>query len=79
MDLLTKKQYKTYILIKEYIKEHGYSPSVRELCSLAGVSSTATIHVHLRALKDKGYITCNKGSHRAIRIIKELEEGDSSE
>ena len=67
---MTSKQYEVYIAIENYIKEKGYSPSVRELCSLTGRTSPATIHSHLKRLKRDGYITYIDGKNRTIRIIK---------
>ena len=34
----------------------GYGPTVREVCQTLGLSSPSTVHVHLKALEDKGYI-----------------------
>lgn len=57
--------------IVEYINTNGYSPSVRELCELTGKNSPATIHYHLKRLKEQGYITYNEKKSRTIRIIRE--------
>ena len=43
MEKLTKKQEEVLTVIKKYIAEHGYSPSVREICELMDLSSTATV------------------------------------
>lgn len=42
MEKLTRKQQEVLTVIKKYIAEHGYSPSVREVCDLMNLSSTAT-------------------------------------
>lgn len=42
--------------IIEYMEEHQYSPSVRELCEMTGLSSTSTIHQHLHSLSKEGRI-----------------------
>ena len=34
MEKLTRKQQEVLTVIKKYIAEHGYSPSVREVCDL---------------------------------------------
>jgi repressor LexA len=67
---MTRSQYEVYIAIEDFIKEYGYSPSVRELCNITGKSSPGTIYVHLHKLKDLGYITFIDGKNRTIRIIK---------
>ena len=53
MKELTKKQELVLKAIKEFIDFNGYSPSIRELCQLCGVSSPATIFVHLKKLKQQ--------------------------
>ncbi len=72
MNNLTKKQAQLLECINYFIKKHGYSPTVRELCKLCELSSTATIHVHLKNLVDKGYITYIPNASRTIRVIKEV-------
>lgn len=60
--------------IKKYIKENGYSPSVRELCKITGYKSTATIYKYLQKLKQEGYIDYSREKYRAMRILKEVED-----
>lgn len=70
---LTKVQSDLYIAIDKYIKEYGFSPSIRDLCKLTGKSSPGTIQVCLKKLKDKGYIDYIYNHNRTIRIVKEVE------
>ena len=67
---LTIKQEKVYMIIKEFIEEKGYSPSIREIMSIMNLTSPATIHSHIEKLVDKGYITYTPGKFRTIRIEK---------
>lgn len=69
MKELTKKQQEVLDKIKLYTKNYNKSPSIRDLCFLCGVTSTATIYVHLQKMKDKGYIAYNKGEHRSIVVL----------
>ena len=71
---LTQKQYELYIAIIDYIKEHGYSPTIRELCRITEVSSPATTFLKLKTLKRKGYITYVDKKSRTIKILKEIEK-----
>lgn len=71
---LTQKQYELYIAIIDYIKEYGYSPTIRELCRITEVSSPATTFSKLKALKRKGYITYVDKKSRTIKILKEIEK-----
>ena len=66
MKKLTEKQQRTLDCIVKYSAEYGYPPTVRELAKLLGVSSTSTVHSHLRALEERGLIMRSQGSSRAI-------------
>lgn len=66
--ILTNKQKEIYIIIKQFIEQKGYSPSIRELCNLSNRKSPATIQEYLITLKEKGYITYELGKNRTIRI-----------
>ena len=52
---LTEKQSDTLTFIKKFIAKHGYAPSVREICKGLGLSSPATVFVHIKKLEEKGY------------------------
>lgn len=57
-----------YDYIAAYIAEKGYGPSVREICDAVSLSSTATVHYHLRALAEAGLIRMENGKKRAISL-----------
>lgn len=71
-EALTSKQTEIFNIIKDFINENGYSPSVRELCELSNRNSPSTIHSYLTLLEVKGYITYKNGKSRTIRIIEEV-------
>ena len=64
-------------IIKEYLKEHAYPPTVREVGTIIGLKSVATVQKHLYILEREGYITRERTIPRSIRIIKDfkVEEG----
>lgn len=66
--VLTEKQTKVYKVIVSFLAE-GIPPTVREICSEAGIKSTSTVHGILAALEEGGYISRNAGNSRGIRII----------
>lgn len=68
--MLTDKQKEVLELIEIYIKEQGYSPTVRELMHLCGFKSTSTMHGYLNRLEEKGYISRCKISPRTIKVLK---------
>lgn len=69
---MSDSQIEVYEKIVEYIKEHGYSPTIREICELTGRNSPATILYHLKNLKKLGYINYDATKSRTITIGKGL-------
>ena len=69
MEKLTTRQAKVLREIKKYIAKNGFPPTVRELCATTNLTSTATIHVHLDHLEEKGYIKKTKEKNRAIELL----------
>jgi SOS-response transcriptional repressor LexA len=53
--------------IRQFIAEHGYSPTVRELGDLVGLKSTASVHFQLRALAIEKRITWKPEQPRTVR------------
>lgn len=66
---LSKNQLKILNYIKEEINSKGYPPSVREICKAVGLSSTSTVHSHLSAIEQKGFIKKGTNKNRAIEVI----------
>jgi repressor LexA len=67
-DPLTPKQRQFYRLLVAFIRENGHSPTVRELCGLAGFRSTRTVTQYLDSLQAAGVITREEGGSRNIRL-----------
>jgi repressor LexA len=70
--LLTYKQIEFLRILQHYVKEHGFSPTVRELCQITGIKSTSTIKGYIDRLVEKGVIEKEDGKPRTIRILKAL-------
>lgn len=68
MEKLTSKQEKILKTIKKFIAENGYAPTIRELCKLCNLNSTATMFVHLKNLTKKGYINQTESKFRTIEL-----------
>lgn len=65
------KQMEVYEYIKSQIQLKGYPPSVREICSAVGLSSTSTVHGHLARLEKRGLIRRDATKPRAIEILED--------
>ena len=72
-DKVTKRQKAVLDCIEECIREKGYGPTVREVCQSLGLSSPSTVHVHLKALEDKGLIKRDPLKSRSIALTYPLE------
>lgn len=57
-------------IIKTFINENGYSPTVREICCLSGLRSTSSVHGHIKRLKAKGHLTSMVERPRSIALTK---------
>lgn len=71
--MLTKKQSEFLEKLNNFIETKGYVPTVRELCDVLNLSSTATVHSYLKKLESEGYIVRDKNKSR--RIITKSETG----
>lgn len=69
MPQLTKKQKQILDYVTEFIQLNGYAPSYREIAEYFGLSSTATVHDHVRALEDKGLITSTHNAARSLELV----------
>ncbi len=75
---VTKRQQAVLDCIEACIKEKGYGPTVREVCQSLGLSSPSTVHVHLKALEEKGLIKRDPLKSRSIALTYPLEDTNSS-
>lgn len=77
MDKLTKKQRAVLDCIESCIREKGYGPTVREICTSMNLSSPSTVHVHLNTLEEKGYIVRDPLKSRSISLTYSLDPADN--
>ena len=68
-DAMSAKQQEILEYIKESILKRGYPPAVREICQAVHLKSTSSVHSHLAALEEKGYIRRDPTKPRTIEIL----------
>ena len=73
----TERQRRILQAIAEFKAERGYPPSVREIGERVGLSSSSTIHAHLKALERRGLISRDPTKPRALRSEMEPAHGAS--
>ena len=66
---LTKRQRQILDFITDFTNNHGYSPSLREIGKHFGLSSPATIHAHIKNLKDRGFLKTSYNEARSIELV----------
>lgn len=71
---ITKRQQAVLDNIEKHIREKGYGPTVREVCQDLGLSSPSTVHVHLKALEEKGYIKRDPLKSRSISLTYPVDD-----
>lgn len=71
MSNLTKKQKEILDFVTQFIQSNDYAPSYREIADYFGLSSTATVHEHIKSLEDKGLITSSHNAARSLEVINQ--------
>lgn len=79
MPHLTKKQKEILDFISQFIQTNDYAPSYREIADYFGLSSTATVHEHVKALEDKGLISTSHNAARSLELTTIQRFGQSIE
>ena len=54
--------------IHKQVEEQGYPPTVREIGTAVGLSSTSTVHGHINRLIQKGFLTKDPSKPRALEV-----------
>jgi len=75
--ILSERQQEILDFLTAFTAKNGYPPSVRDIGNAVGLSSSSTVHSHLNALEDKGYIRRDPSSARAISVISRETETSS--
>ena len=67
--LLTARQQEIWQFLIEYVDDHGYPPTVREIGDAVGLASPSTVHAHLANLDRAGLIRRDPTKPRAIELV----------
>jgi SOS-response transcriptional repressor LexA len=65
----TKKQRETLTFIEGFIKQHGYSPSYREIMTGCNYTSVATVALHVNNLIKRGHLQKRDNSARSLEVV----------
>jgi repressor LexA len=64
----TKKQLELLEFIEQFISEHGYSPSYREIMVGCNYTSVATVALHVNSLIARGHLIKRDRSARSLEL-----------
>ncbi|MBI3559390.1 transcriptional repressor LexA [Candidatus Gottesmanbacteria bacterium] len=65
---LYKRQRELLDFIQDFIKKHGYGPTLEEMCKGLGVNAVSTIHEHVTVMIKKGVLRRNPNNVRGIEV-----------
>lgn len=66
---LSDKQQRILAYIREFLEEHGYPPTVRDIQSGCDISSTSVVDYNLRLLQRYGYLRRSPEVSRGIELL----------
>lgn len=70
----TKKQKELLGFIENFISEHGYSPSYREIMNGLNYTSVATVALHVNNLIKRGHLIKRDRSARSLELVNPVNE-----
>ena len=65
---LSKRQRNILEFLSQYIEEHGYPPSIREIGAATDTSSTSVVTYNLERLEERGYISRDREVSRGLKL-----------
>ena len=77
MDKISPKRKRILNFITGFVREKGYSPSVRDIVKGCGISSSSVVQYHLNQLENLGFIHRNREISRSITLAEKPGEAVS--
>jgi len=65
---LSERQERILAFIRDYLEEHRYPPTIREIGKAVGINSTSVVKYNLDRLQKKGYIDRREEVSRGLRL-----------
>ena len=67
---LSLRQEKILQFIRDFVHDHRFPPTIREIGETVGISSTSVVNYNLNALEKKGFIIRDKNVSRGLRLTE---------
>lgn len=65
---LPPRQQRILVAIRDWVGQHGYSPSTRQIGDAVGLRSSSSVSKHLTSLEEKGFLRRSATVSRAIDV-----------
>jgi hypothetical protein len=66
----TKKQYELLTFIDEFVRQHGFGPSYRDIMKGCNYTSVSTVALHVNNLILRGHLIKRGRSARSLELVK---------
>lgn len=76
LEELSERQRGIYRFIRQFVRENHYPPTIREIGSALGISSTSVVNYNLDKLEEAGLIEREREVSRGLKISQDM-DGDS--
>ncbi|HHX65471.1 MAG TPA: transcriptional repressor LexA [Chloroflexi bacterium] len=76
---LSDRQIKILEMIRDFMADCGYPPTIREIGEAVGISSTSVVSYNLDVLQRKGYLSRNREVSRGLRLVGEDDGEDMAD
>jgi repressor LexA len=76
---LTARQGRILEFIRQWVEQHGYPPSVREIGEAVGLVSPSSVAYQLKELEKKGFLRRDPNRPRAVDVRQPVEPDEEAE
>jgi repressor LexA len=77
--MVSDRQHAILEFLHEYVEQHGYPPTVREIGEAVGLRSPSTVHAHLAHLERAGLLRRDPTKPRAIELTDRRRAEEASQ
>lgn len=72
LDELSERQQSIYRFIRQFVREHHYPPTIREIGAALGITSTSVVNYNLNKLEEAGLIERDREVSRGLKLAEDV-------
>lgn len=69
---LTERQQGIYRFIRQFVAEHHYPPTIREIGGALDITSTSVVNYNLERLEESGLIERDREVSRGLKVVEDM-------